>query len=358
MSGIPVRLPWQQLVGIGGDKSSQIPVKSGVPQGSILGPLLFVLFINDIFSCITEGTNIALYADDTKIWRDILSSDDHYILQSDIDKLYDWSTANRMNFHPRKCKVLSVTLQRNVLDGLPFSTFFYELNNTIIDYVTSQMDLGVDINGKLLWGPHCNGLVAKANARLGLLKRTCHFTTNVKQKRAFYLSLVRSIFEHCSVVWSPQNANHIDKFAAIQKRAIKWIHGEQFVSYSNDTFYKKQKDLDILPMKLKFIFNDLLIFYKIVNNLVPIDLPSYITRCVPEDLRYTRRTAPIIDHTDSSTFQCSITPSCEAFKNCFFYRALHTWNRLPVSVRQVEQISVFKTSLNGYLWSSGTDWPD
>ena len=139
---------------------------------------------------------------------------------------------------------------------------------------------------------------------------------------------------------------------------IKWIHGEQFVSYSDETFFKKQKDLDILPMKLKFIFNDLLMFYKIVSNLVPVDLPSYITRCVPEELRYTRRNAPILDLTDTSSFQCSITPSCEAFKNCFYFRTMHMWNRLPVSVRQVERISVFKTSLNGYLWSSGIDWPD
>ena len=107
----------------------------------------------------------------------------------------------------------------------------------------------------------------------GLLRRTCHFTTNIRQKRAFYLSLVRSIFEHCSIVWSPQNATHIDKFAAIQKRAIKWINGEQFVSYSEETFLKKQKDLDILPMKLKFILTDLIMFYKIVNSLVQLDLP-------------------------------------------------------------------------------------
>lgn len=348
----------QQQVGIGGDKSSMIPVRSGVPQGSILGPLLFVLFINDIFSCISEGTSVALYADDTKIWREILSYSDHHILQNDIDKLFEWSNINKMNFHPKKCKVLTVTMQRNILDCLPFSTYFYEMDNVIIDYVTSQMDLGVKINGKLLWGAHCNDLVAKANSRLGLLKRTCHFTTNLRQKRAFYLSLVRSIFEHCSTIWSPQNSTHINKFVAIQKRAVKWIYGEQFVSYDRDTFINKQKDLDILPIKLKFIFNDILMFYKIVNSLVPINLPPIITRCVPEDVRYTRRNASIHDLTDTSTFQCSITPSCEAFRNSFYYRTMHIWNSLPISVRQAERISVFKTSLKVYLWSSGIDWPD
>ena len=77
----------QQQVVIGGVASSQLKVKSGGTQGSILGPLLFVLFINDMFECISQKTDIALYADDTKIWREIIISEDHFILQSDIDKL-------------------------------------------------------------------------------------------------------------------------------------------------------------------------------------------------------------------------------------------------------------------------------
>ena len=135
----------QQVV-IGGYKSSLIPVTSGVPQGSILGPLLFVLFINDMFSCISLETNIALYADDTKIWRKINMFNDHFGLQDDINNLYDWSVKNKMVFHPNKCKALSVTMQRNVLDNLPFNIFIYELNGTLIDYVQSQSDLGVKIN--------------------------------------------------------------------------------------------------------------------------------------------------------------------------------------------------------------------
>ena len=166
-------------------------MRSGVPQGSILGPLLFVLFINDIFSCISDGTKIALYADDTKIWREITRYEDHFVLQSDINKLYAWSLDNKMIFHPSKCKVVSVTMRKNVLDNLLFNTFWYKLNETIIEYVNSHTDMGVTLNPKLVFNEHCNNLLSRASSKLGLLIRTCHFSTNKLQKRAFYLAVVR-----------------------------------------------------------------------------------------------------------------------------------------------------------------------
>ena len=183
----------EQQVVVKGAVSEKLPVRSGVPQGSILGPLLFVLFINDIFSCISEGTMIALYADDTKIWIEINCYEDHFVLQSDIYSLYAWSIENRMTFHPSKCKVLSVTMQRNILDNLPFNVYWYHLNTNIIEYVTEHTDLGVILTPKLLFADHCNNLVSKARSKLGLLIRTCHFTTNKRQKRAFYLAVIRSI---------------------------------------------------------------------------------------------------------------------------------------------------------------------
>ena len=106
------------------------------------------------------------------------------------------------------------------------------------------------------------------------------------------------------------------------------------------------------------MYNDLLLFYKIVNSLIPVKLPDYITVCQPEGTRYTRRNAQIHDMTDISTYRSGIVPSTDAFRYSFFYRTMVSWNGLPVDVRQSECISKFKLSLVRHLWSADIIWPD
>ena len=186
----------KQRVVMGGKYSKIASVNSGIPQGSILGPLLFVLFINDISEVITEGTNIALYADDTKIWRKICSYSDCVILNNDIESLSKWADRNMMKFHPNKCKVLSTSLKRVNYYILPFDRFSYELKDSVMDYCSTEKDLGVIITPKITWDSHQNSIISKVLRQLGLLKRTCHFIRNQSQKRALYITLVRSLFEH------------------------------------------------------------------------------------------------------------------------------------------------------------------
>ena len=139
----------EQSVVLENSASSSKPVLSGVPQGSILGPILFVLFINDLPSGLSQGTELALYADDTKIWRSIATQSDHQLLQNDIDYLNTWATSNKMQFHPLKCKVVSIHSSPSPLAALPFVNFHYHLGENILEYTDSERDLGVIINCKL-----------------------------------------------------------------------------------------------------------------------------------------------------------------------------------------------------------------
>ena len=340
----------KQQVLINGSISNPLTVHSGVPQGSILGPLLFVLFIDDMISEVSQGTDIALYADDTKIWREITSDIDQIILQNDIDKLYEWSVINKMNFHPDKCKVVAIT-NKSLVYALPFYEHMYTLNGNFLNYETSEKDLGVVINSRLSWIDQCQCLVQRANRQLGLVRRTCHFVNNTKQRRALYLSLVRSIFEHCCQVWAPQTVKSINAFDLLQKRAVKWILMEPYARYTDDEFLRKQRNLDLLPVKYKFLLSDLTLFYKIVYNKVKIKLPNYVVRIEPQDVkRVTRSTNTIAKGIDKLKFKCKILPKVNAFSNSFFIRALNQWNELPLYLREIDNLDKFTVAVKDHLW--------
>ena len=198
---------------IDGVASLYLPVTSGVPQGSLVGPLLFVIFINDLPDSIQEQTSSALYADDTKLYRPISSQSDCENLQRDISNLNTWSHNSNMKFNASKCKVLTVTRKKS-----PVLTDCH-LDNAILQRVQQENDLGVIVNSKLSWDTHISSIVRKANRMLGLLKRTCPLITDTKVRRTLYLALVKSQLCYATEVWSPSNAKLQILLERVQRRA-------------------------------------------------------------------------------------------------------------------------------------------
>ena len=198
---------------------------------------------------------------------------------------------------------------------------------------------------------------------LGLTIRTCHFVQNISKKRTLYLTLVRSIFERCSVVWRPYNQTRISKFESIQKRAIKWILSEEFSSYgARNTYLRKCKEVNILPLNSRFDINDLAFFHKIIYGLIPVELPSYLGFSQGSRLRSS--------HLNNHSLISSITPkissrnnndiisnsnvSCissfRAFENSYFYRTHLKWNKLPLEVKEISSHTIFKNKLETLFW--------
>ena len=288
-----------------------------------------------------------------------------------LNALCHWSKVNKMVFHPNKCKVLVVTGKHQDYI-LPFDRFPYHLDGSCLDYVQHEKDLGIYMTTKLSWGIHCNNLLSTANSRLGLVRRTCHFTKSVAQKRVLYLTLVRSLFEHCSVLWHPYTSTHIQKFDCLQKRAVKWILSEHLSHYSDREFLDKQAELDILPMEYKFLYTDLVLFHKIVHKTVQISMPPYISVCTGELFRVSRSNTTnvlvgsisnidpsnIVESNDNCQYSCSIKPKVDAFKFSFFYRTVLEWNKIPFSIRQTTSINIFSTVLKEHLWNILMDKPD
>ena len=124
---------------------------------------------------------------------------------------------------------------------------------------------------------HCEKLLIKANQQFGILKRTCHFVTNKNRRRVLYLALVRSQFEHCSPIWRPCGNTMINKFENFQKKCIKWILSELELSYSNEVYLRKCKQVNILPLLYRFMFNDMNLFHKVVYKIIPVTMPDYLT---------------------------------------------------------------------------------
>ena len=304
----------------------------------------FVLFINDIYENIEANTNIALYADDTKIWREIKSNNDCNILQKDIDTLYTWSKNNKMTFHPDKCKALSIyDFRPDFVKILPFPKQHYMLNNTNIDFSECERDQGVLVNSNLRWEDHHTKILTRAHQMLGFTKRTCHFISDTRKRRSLYLSLVRSNFEHGSIIWRPVTETAISEFEQLQKKALKWILKEENLRYDEETYLTKCYQVQLSPMKRFFDINDLSCFHKIVYGQIPINLPEYIQ---PYNGQSRLRQANM-DHLcyvctyNSSSFPSSRSP----FYKSFFYRIVHTWNSIPLSIRKIINVQSFKRNV-------------
>ena len=144
-----------------------------------------------------------------------------------------------MKFHPKKCKVMSISLRRPTFNVVPFDRFAYEFGNNILDYVSDEKDLGVIVINKLSWEQQQKSIISKASRQLGLLMRTCHFIRDKSQKRSLYITLVRSLFEHCGEIWAPNYVVAEKMFEPIQKRAVKWIYSDLSKKYSPEEYIQK-----------------------------------------------------------------------------------------------------------------------
>ena len=152
-----------------GATSQWAPVTFGVPQGSLLGPLLFVIFINDLADVAVGDVFTSLYADDTKVYSNINTIDDCISMQKTLANMDTWTRDNNIRFNASKCKALTITRKKSPLD------FIYKLDNVELERVSTEKDVGVNITNSLTWNTHIHSITAKANKLLGLLKRQAHY---------------------------------------------------------------------------------------------------------------------------------------------------------------------------------------
>ncbi|KXJ07571.1 RNA-directed DNA polymerase from mobile element jockey, partial [Exaiptasia diaphana] len=241
-----------QRVVLEGASSQWAPVTSGVPQGSLLGPLLFVIFINDLPDVAEEGVNTALYPDDTKIFGAVKNGNDCETIQTTLSNMAEWTQVNNIDFNASKCKTLTVTRKKQPLEHN------YCLNNKQLDRVSEEKDLGITVTSTLSWDKHVHAIVSKANKLLGLLKRTCPLLTKPAVRRTLYLSLVKSQLCFGSQVWSPCHIYLQGKIERVQRRATRWILQTRV---GEMTYKERLVKPDLLPLVYDRELSDLTFFF-------------------------------------------------------------------------------------------------
>ena len=252
-----------QFVVINNQPSSLLPVLSGVPQGSILGPLLFLIYINDIFH-INIHHSLLTFTDDTKCFGPVTNCTDEQLLQHDIDLLLDWSSRSYLCFNPTKC--VHISFRANRITS-------YHLNEQVIPKLNSHRDLGIIISENLSWRNHYTNILSKAYKTLSLLRRTFKSSHSPLIKTKLYMTLVRSILTYCSPVWWPYLLSDINNLERIQRRATKYILND----YTND-YKSRLMNLNILPLMYTYEIADILFLIKSIRNPTnSFNINNYIT---------------------------------------------------------------------------------
>ena len=308
-----------------GESSEGVKVESGVPQGSVLGPSLFLFYINDL----PEGLNstVRLFADDTVVYLTISSDKDCHKLQSDLDKLAQWEDKWNMEFHPEKCSVLTVSKKKNPIK------WNYKLHGHTLAHETSTKYLGCAISSDLDWGEHINNITSKASRSLGFLHRNLHISSKTIKEKA-YMTLVRPQMEYATTVWDSYHQNQIDKIEKVQRRAARYVTSRH---RNRSSVSEMIEELGWKNLQLRRKEARLAMFYKIVNNMVGIDKEKYLQK--PN--RKSR-------HTQEHGYQIpSATKDCRKWS--FFINTVRDWNKLPPDIATAKSLEIFKSQVTATL---------
>jgi hypothetical protein len=242
--------------------SARLVVNSGVPQGSNLGPLLFLLFINDIVEIFS--LNVLLFADDVKLYSTIRDISDCMRLQSNIDVLYGWCRSNGLPLNRDKCYILSFSRKTKPL------MFDYRIGNALLTRCFTFKDLGVTFDAQFTFNEHVDIIVASSVKTLGFIFRSCKRFRSESCLRALYFTLVRSKLEYCSIAWSPIYRRGVDALESVQRKFAKYLLFKLIAEFPprgtpNSVLYD-MANLRSLNMRRNDSF--LIFLYKIIHGII------------------------------------------------------------------------------------------
>ncbi|XP_072039069.1 uncharacterized protein [Amphiura filiformis] len=311
-----------QRVACEGNFSSPKEVLSGVPQGTVLGPLLFLTYINDLPDMLSN--QVRLFADDCLVYSTVSNERDMDSLQADLKSLETWQETWKMSFNPSKCTVMEISLKRNP----PHRDYIF--CGQVLQQPNSNPYLGVQLDNKLNWGEHVTNTVNKANRTLGFLRRNLWFCPG-EVKSTAYLTFVRPVLGDAAGAWDPYRAGLIKKIESVQRKAARFCTG----GYQRESSVTQMlEDLGWDTLAVRRERNRLAMFYKIQNELVGINKEAYIQTSSAAGLRRNHHL-----HVEIPFIKKDV------YKNSFFPRTGRAWNSLTQTTISAPSLDIFKKNL-------------
>ena len=308
-----------QVTKVGASMSGAAYLESGVVQGSCLGPLLFLLYINDVTAAVGGNVMCKLYADDIKLYSVVNTDHDRAALQNSLNRLKDWSDTWQLQISITKCT--SMNLGRADSDSFTFT-----LGNNDLPLETSVKDLGVTVDSNLKYAQHINNIVGQARRRAGLLFK-CFQTRDANTLSRAFVVYIRPLLEYASNVWSPVHVGLIDKLESVQRRFTKRISGLESLSYAD-----RLKLLNLDSLELRRLRADLVSTYKFIFGLSDVSSNFFAVRenCSTRGHQFKL----MLEHCDTNTR-----------KHFFAQRVVTVWNSLPAATTNFTTLTAFKASL-------------
>lgn len=310
----------KQRVVVNGKRSAWTDVTSGIPQGSVLGPILFLTHINTIAENIKS--EILLFADDAKLFRRIDSAEDKKILQDDLKCLENWSRESLLRFHENKCAYLPIS-NNNVLPATE-----YTLNDVILNVSNSEKDLGVWIDNRLDFDRHIVTKVQKANGIIALVRK-CFSKITLETFNTIYKSIIRPHLEYCNQVWHPYMRKHVNLIENVQRRATR------LVSQLRDLDYESRlRELNLPTLAYRRKRGTMIEMFKLTNQLYNSNASDRLFELNPRISR------------GNQTKVVTKMGRLQSRRNCFTVRAATDWNNLPEEVTSSPTLNIFKRRLD------------
>ena len=315
----------RQRVVADGEVSSWKPVLSGVPQVSVLGPILFLIYINDVEEGVTG--KILKFADDTKLFRKVKDIGDKQKLQDDIDKLDKWSEKWQMLFNFGKCKCLHT--------GSGNTGVNYEMGGTILSKTVKEKDLGVTMNANMKVSEQCRIAASKGNQVLGMIRRNITY----KEKSLIiplYKAIVRPHLEYRIQAWNPYLRKDVDMLEKIHRRATKLIPELRDLTYE-----ERLNECGLTTLETRRLRGDQIEVFKILNGYENIDSNIFFEI---KEIKITRGRNYTLVKKQSRL---------DVRKYSFSQRTINVWNNLSTDCVQASSVNMFKNKIDNYLVKAG-----